>query len=40
VTLAHPTGQDVIDALVIRLTNPVPPGGTNPAELDNIVLRR
>lgn len=39
-TLAHPTGQDVIDALVIRLTNPVPPGGTNPAELDNIVLRR
>jgi len=35
-TVAHPTGLDTIDTLVVRLSNPA----YNPMGLDNIVLRR
>jgi hypothetical protein len=35
-TVAHPTGLDTIDTLVVRLSNPT----YNPMGLDNIVLRR
>jgi hypothetical protein len=37
-TVEHPTAKDVVDTLVIRLSNPPSPGGSNPMGLDNIVL--
>jgi hypothetical protein len=39
-TVEHPNGRDTVDTLVIRLSNPAVPGGSNPMGLDNIVLMR
>jgi len=37
-TVEHPNARDAVDTLVIRLSNPASPGGSNPMGLDNIVL--